>query len=199
MKWSKGLYTSILGLAVMLHGGVSPVAAAPPPPGRSCNLIKNGTFSAGTQYWHVEKAVSMPAGYAHLNGQGTKSNAFLSQTVTIPAGVSPAAVLKFDLRITTADSLVRPFDNLYFWIFDWNAMRTTEMHHYSNLDAPTYSLFTPVTIPMAPYIGHTISIFFEGLEDYSLATSFDLDNVKLVVTVPSGIPDPSNPFPIPCP
>ncbi len=137
-------------------------------------------MSAGV--WCTNTACSGQAahsgvGFAWLDGYGTTHTDVASQTVTIPAGKT-SATLSLYLHIDTRESTTTlQHDKLSVAVK--LGTTTTTLGTFSNLNAASnYSL---KTFDMSAYIGSTVTLIFTGTEDASLATSFVIDDVSLVV------------------
>lgn len=156
-----------------------------PPANCTADVIVNGGFETGSASPWTATATTVdnrswlqPARTgswkAWLNGWGATSTETLAQTVTIPAGCTNAA-LKFYLRITTAETWQYPYDNLYLTAQPSGGTQTT-LKSWSNLNAQGYTL---QTVNLGAYAGTTVTLKFWGYEDYSLQTSFVIDDVTL--------------------
>ena len=176
-------------IASMIDGGEDPGDPGdpgdPPPPTCTGDVIVNGGFETGSATPWVATATTVdnrtwlqPARTgswkAWLNGWGSTSTETLAQTVTIPAGCTDAA-LKFYLRITSAETLANPYDNLYLTVQPAGGSSTT-LASWSNLDKQGYTL---EAVDLGAYAGTTVTLKFWGYEDYSLQTSFVIDDVSL--------------------
>ncbi|MEV0270001.1 S8 family serine peptidase [Hamadaea sp. NPDC050747] len=143
-------------------------------------LLGNGGFESGTSPWTASQYVvgtwaEYPARTgtrnAWLGGRGSAHTDTLSQSVAIPAGCS--ATLKFWLRITTAETESVVYDTLAVTV------GSTTVAGYSNLDAN--SAYAEKTVNLAQFAGQTVTLKFTGIEDWSLQTSFVVDDVTLTV------------------
>lgn len=151
-------------------------------------LIGNGGFETGTAApWSATPAViddrTIEAPHsgswkAWLDGFGYTHTDTLSQQVTIPATCANAS-LEFYLHIDTYETQPVAYDNLVLEAVD-AAGTSTQVASWSNLDAATG--YAPCSFDLTPYIGQTITLEFTGTEDYSLQTSFVIDDVTLDVS-----------------
>ena len=151
----------------------------------SGQLIGNGGFETGTATpWTATSGVVdnrqtiQPARTgswkAWLNGFGYANTETLSQTMTIPASCNVAS-LAFYLHVDSAETQSVAYDTLKLEVVAGSG--TTTLATWSNLDKATgYQLRT---VNLAPYRGGVITLRFTGAEDYSLQTSFTLDDVTL--------------------
>ncbi len=122
----------------------------------------------------VDSSTSEPARSgswkAWLDGYGGSHTDTLSQSVTIPAGCH--ATLKFYLHIDTSETTST-------WAYDQLTVKagSTTLATYSNLNRNTgYALRS---FDLSSLAGQTVTISFSGTEDYSLQTSFVIDDTAL--------------------
>jgi subtilisin family serine protease len=114
---------------------------------------------------------------AWLVGYGFSTYDILQQTVTLPAGCS-SYQLSFWLHIDTAEFDPFPFDQMGVQVIVGST--TTTLAVWSNLDAaPGY---TQRTVNLSAYAGQTILLRFLAIEDWSLQTSFVIDDTALNVS-----------------
>ena len=119
------------------------------------------------------------AWYAWLDGYGTTHTDSLYQDVSIPAGAT-AATLKFFLHIDTAETTTTTaFDTLKVQIRNTSNTVLATLATYSNLNKGTG--YTTRTFDLLAYKGQTIRIYFLGVEDSSLQTSFVIDDTAVNV------------------
>ena len=116
-------------------------------------------------------------GFAWLDGYGVTHSDSLAQTIAIPAGKT-SATLNFYLHIDSKETTkTTAYDKLTVKV--QSGSTTTTLATYSNLNAATgYAL---KSLNLNAYIGKTVTLTFVGAEDYSLATSFVIDDVSLAV------------------
>lgn len=160
----------------------------PVPPVCSGNAIVNGGFETGSATPWVASATTVDnrtwlqaprtgSWKAWLNGWGTTSAESLAQTITIPAGCT-SATLTFWLRVDSAETYAYPYDNLYLTAQPVGGSSTT-IAQWSNVDKG--SAFVQKSINVGAYAGTTVTLKFWGYEDYSLQTSFVIDDVSLAL------------------
>lgn len=168
-------------------GGSDPEPDPDPDPG-NCDAdgaVGNGGFETGAAApWSATSSVvdsrsnlepaRSGSWKAWLNGFGWSNTDTLSQTVAIPAECFDTA-LEFWLRITTAETQDAPNDLLTLQVADSTGSIIAEQQ-WSNRDAQDY---TAVSVPLPDVAGETLTITFSGSEDYSLQTSFVIDDVAL--------------------
>jgi len=117
---------------------------------------------------------------AWLDGYGTTHTDTALQQVTIPAGAT-AATLTFFLHIDSAEtSTTTAFDTLTVQVRNSSGTVLSTLATYSNLNKATG--YQQKSFNLLSFKGQTIQIFFKGVEDSTLQTSFVLDDVNLNVT-----------------
>ena len=117
---------------------------------------------------------------AWLDGYGTTHTDTALQTVTIPSAAT-AATLTFWLHIDSAEtSTSTAFDKLTLQIRNTSGTVLSTLATYSNLNKA--SGYSQKSFNLLSFKGQTIQIFFKGVEDSTLQTSFVLDDVNLNVT-----------------
>jgi hypothetical protein len=154
-------------------------------------LILNGGFENGTNTspWTltagvINNSTSEPAHTgswdAWLDGTGASHTDTAMQQVTIPAGAT-AATLSFWLHVDTAEtSTTSAFDKLTVQVRDSSGKALSTLATFSNLNhAAGYQQHS---YDLTAFRGQIIQIFFSGVEDFELQTSFVLDDVSLQVT-----------------
>ena len=117
---------------------------------------------------------------AWLDGFGTSHTDTVLQQVTIPS-TATAATLTFFLHIDTAEtSTTTAFDTLTVQVLNSSGTVLSTLATYSNLNHATG--YSQKSFNLLSFKGQTIQIFFKGVEDFELQTSFVLDDVNLNVT-----------------
>ncbi|HZS27132.1 MAG TPA: hypothetical protein VFB76_07865 [Candidatus Angelobacter sp.] len=117
---------------------------------------------------------------AWLDGYGTTHTDTVLQTISIPAGAT-AATLTFFLHIDSAEtSTTTAFDTLTVQVRNSSGTVLSTLATYSNLNKA--SGYSQKSFSLTSFKGQTIQIFFKGVEDSTLQTSFVLDDVNLNVT-----------------
>ena len=162
---SGGTTTQILG-----NPGFENGSASPAPWSVTAGVINNSTSEpphAGS--WD-----------AWMDGYGTTHTDTVLQTVTIPAGAT-AATLSFFLHIDSAEtSTTTAFDTLTVQIRNSSGTVLSTLATFSNLNQAAG--YQQKTFNLLSFKGQTIQILFTGTEDFTLQTSFVLDDVNLNVT-----------------
>ncbi|MBV9607850.1 MAG: putative Ig domain-containing protein, partial [Solirubrobacterales bacterium] len=117
---------------------------------------------------------------AWLNGWGQTDTDTLAQAVSIPS-TCKSATLAFWLHIDTAEtSTTTNYDTLKVQILNGSGTVLSTLHTYGNLDHNTG--YAQHSFDLSPYIGKTITLKFIGSEDYTLQTSFVLDDTAINVS-----------------
>lgn len=132
----------------------------------------------------INNSVSEPthngAWDAWMNGYGVSHTDTVLQTVTIPS-TATAATLSFFLHIDSAEtSTTTAFDTLTVQVRNSSGTVLSTLATFSNLNQATG--YQQKTFNLLSFKGQTIQIFFKGVEDSTLQTSFVLDDVNLNVT-----------------
>jgi hypothetical protein len=152
-------------------------------------LLVNPGFETGTAApWVatagvIDNTATQPAHggtwKAWLDGYGTTHTDSIYQTVTIPA-TATSATLTFWLHIDSAETTTTTaFDTLKPQVRNTANTVLATLATYSNLNkAAGYS---QKTFNLNAYIGQTVRIYFLGVEDASLQTSFVIDDTALNV------------------
>jgi hypothetical protein len=151
-------------------------------------LLGNPGFESGNVTWtatsgvitnSTSQAAHSGSWKAWLDGYGTSHTDTLWQQVSIPATAS-AATLTFWLHIDTAETTTTAaYDTLHVQIQNTSGAVLTTLATYSNLNAA--SGYSQKTFNVAAYKGQTIRVYLVGIEDYSLQTSFVVDDFALNV------------------
>lgn len=150
--------------------------------------LQNADFEAGDTGWHASQEVITddPSESAHsgrwkawLAGYGERRRDHVWQEATVPATAASVA-LTFYLRVESEEESSRPVDRLFVRVRDASGALLATLETYSNIDAR--SRYVRRSLSLSPYKGRTIRIAFESSEDEGSATSFLVDNVRIVAT-----------------
>jgi hypothetical protein len=160
---------------------ISPSGGGCPSPGQK---LGNPGFESGNTVWSATSGVIGQWGSsgepthggtwdAWLDGYGTTHTDTVTQSVTIPTGCS--ATLSFYLHIDSSETTTTTaYDKLTV------KAGSTTLATYSNLNkASGYSL---KSFNVSSLAGQTVTISFSGTEDFSLQTSFVVDDTALTVS-----------------
>lgn len=149
-------------------------------------LIVNGGFEGSSIPWvlsgdSVRSTGAFPhTGTGYLIVASTNSQTGTTyQQITIPAGTSPS--LNFWLNVTTSETTTTTvFDRLFIEVRSTSGTLLATLTTFSNLNsgvAGVYSLRGPFSV--ASFAGQTVRIQFRATEDFSLPTSFRVDDVSV--------------------
>ncbi|HEY2295219.1 MAG TPA: sialidase family protein [Thermoanaerobaculia bacterium] len=159
-----GTVSQLLGNPGFENGSASPAPWVP-----TAGVIDNSTGEpAHSGSWK-----------AWLDGYGTTHTDSVYQDVTIPS-TATSATLTFWLHIDTAETTtVTAFDTLKVQIRNTSNTVLSTLFTYSNLDHNTG--FSQKSFDVTSFKGQTIRVYFLGVEDSSLQTSFVIDDTALNV------------------
>ncbi len=147
--------------------------------------LANPGFESGTASWSATSGVIGQWGSsgqpphsgtwdAWLDGYGTTHTDTLSQSVTLPAGCSSYA-LTFWLHIDTSETTTTTaYDKLTVQV------GSTTLATYSNLNRA--SGYSQKSFNLGSFAGQTVTLKFTGTEDFSLQTSFVIDDTAVNVS-----------------
>jgi hypothetical protein len=131
----------------------------------------------------IDNTASQPAHSgtwkAWMNGYGTTHTDTLYQQVTIPS-TATTATLTFFLHIDTAETTTTSaFDTLNVQVRNSSNTVLSTLATYSNLNAAAG--YSQKSFNLISFKGQTIRVYFLGVEDSSLQTSFVVDDTALNV------------------
>jgi hypothetical protein len=119
---------------------------------------------------------------AWLDGHGATTTDSIMQQVSIASNAT-AATLTFWLHIDTAEtSTTTAFDTLTVQVRNTAGTVLSTLATFSNLNHATG--YQQKTFDLTSFKGQTIQIFLQGKEDFTLQTSFVVDDFALNVTTP---------------
>ena len=149
-------------------------------------LVVNGGFESGVSPWTATTGViTSDAGEAAhagtwkawLNGYAAVHTDTLYQQVAIPSTAASASLvfwLKVDSSETTTTTA---YDTLKVQVRSSTGAVLATLATYSNLNKGT--TFLQKTFDLSAYKGQTVQIYFEGVEDSTVQTSFIVDDVSV--------------------
>jgi subtilisin family serine protease len=159
--------------------------APPPPPPPGSELLLNRGFESGNVTWVATSGVitnttqqtpRTGAWYAWLNGYGASHTDTLYQQITVPS-TATTVTLSFWLKISSAETTTTTaFDTLRVQVRNSSNTVLSTLATYSNLNETTG--YTLKTFDLTAFKGQTIRIYFLGVEDSSLQTSFVIDDTS---------------------
>src|SRR5467141_2266756 len=119
---------------------------------------------------------------AWLDGHGSTTTDSIMQQVSIPSNAT-SATLSFWLHIDTAETTTTtPYDNLTVQVRSPSGTVLSTLATFSNLNHAVG--YQQRTFDLTAFKGQTIQIFLQGKEDFTLQTSFVVDDFALNVTTP---------------
>jgi hypothetical protein len=155
----------------------------------SAQLLGNNGFESGSSTWSstsgvitnsTDESARTGSYYAWLAGYGSAHTDSLSQSVTVPAACTTAA-LSFYLHVDTAEtSTSTAYDTLKVQVLNSSGTVLSTLATYSNLNAA--SGYTQRSFSLAAYAGQTVTLKFTGTEGSTLQTSFVIDDTALNVS-----------------
>jgi len=161
------------------------LTGAPPPPPPGSELLLNKGFESGGVNWVATAGVitnstgqtpRTGAWYAWLDGYGVSHTDTLYQQITVPS-TATTVTLSFWIKITTAETTTTTaFDTLRVQIRNSSNTVLSTLATYSNLNKTTG--YVQKTFDVTAFKGQTIRIYFLGVEDSSLQTSFVIDDTS---------------------
>ncbi len=160
--------------------------ATPTPPGGS-QLISNGGFEntylpwagsgSGVYYTSYGNYPHGGLGYIYLGSENYASGA-IYQNVSIPSNAS--GTLRFWLSVSSDESTsYYQYDRMYVEVRTTGGSLLGTLATYSNLNRGTAGVYSQKTLNMSAYRGQTVRIQFRATTDYSLPTTFRVDDVSL--------------------
>ena len=107
-------------------------------------------------------------------GASREDTAYLSPGIS---STVTSATLSFWLKISTSETTtITPYDTLKVQVRNTAGTVLATLGTYSNLNAGAYS---QKSFSLTAYKGQTVRVYFLGVEDSSLATSFFVDDTSL--------------------
>ncbi|HTG17935.1 MAG TPA: hypothetical protein VK747_21995, partial [Blastocatellia bacterium] len=152
----------------------------------STELIVNGGFEGSGTPWVLSgNAVRSTGAFPHTGtgylivASANSQTGAAYQQITVPAGSTPN--LNFWLNITTSEvTTTMVFDRLFIEVRSTSGTLLATLATFSNLNSGTagvYVLRGPFSV--ASFAGQTIRVQFRATEDFSLPTSFRVDDVSV--------------------
>lgn len=162
---------------------------------QSFELVRNGDFTLGTNYWETAgnfyadnrfTGHNSPGGYAYLSNLNGSSGAGLYgeivQYISVPANAASTR-LSYWYRISTSDSSSTTNDVMTLQILDQAGTFTT-LDTLSNVDA--FGSYRERSHSLSQFAGQTILVAFAASTlGNTLPTTFRLDDVSVISEVQS--------------
>src|SRR4029450_1645216 len=166
------------------RGPASARSAASPPPPPGNELVVNGGFEgsaspwtlSGNAYWSTGAYPHSGTGYSILGAYNNASGSEY-QTVSIPSTAS--ATYTFWLNITSSESGPTIYDLLFIEVRSTSGTLLGTLATYSNADETTPGNYSQKSFGLASWIGQTVRLQLRATTDFSLPTSFRIDDVSL--------------------
>lgn len=160
----------------------APPPPPPPPPPPGTEKIVNGGFESGTTPW----AQTSTGGYqlitttrphagsysAWLGGYNSGTDT-ISQTVQVPSNGS----LRYWWYMTTSESGSTPYDYFRVRLYSTGGSLLATLRTFTN--ASGAGLWRQDTLAVGGYAGQTVRVEFSATTDFSLPSSFFVDDVSL--------------------
>jgi len=164
----------------------NPTPTPTPTPGGG-ELLTNGGFESTYLPWggsgysvYYTSNGNYPhggSGYIYL-GVDNSSTGSLYQQVTIPSSASGA--LTFWLNVSSSEGTTsQQYDKMYVEVRRTNGTLLGTLATYSNLNKGTAGVYSLKSLNMSAYRGQTVRLQFRAVTDYSLSTTFRIDDVSL--------------------
>ena len=161
-------------------------------PGTTAQLLGNAGFETGTGAPWVESSSTgyeiVSTNHPHTGSysawlcgynNGTDS---LYQTVALPSSTTKV-VLSYWLSISTKETSSTAYDYFYVRLRTSTGTTIATVQTRSNVNAAGWTQFTfDVTSTLSSYRGQQVQVSFLGTNDYTLPTSFYVDDVAFTVT-----------------
>ena len=164
----------------------TPTPTATPTPTPSTELIVNGALEASISPWILSGSGAFYTNNGNYPHGGTGYMYFgvnnnvtgqVYQTVTIPA--SATANLTFWFNCSSSEGITTAYDFLYLEVRNTSGTLLQTVATYSNRNKTTPGNYSQKSFSLAAYRGQTIRLQFRCTTDFSLSTTFRIDDVSL--------------------
>ncbi len=165
----------------------TPTPNPTPTPTPGGNLLINGEFEgsaspwigSGSGYFYVSNGNYPYAGTGYIYfGVNNSVTGQAYQTVSIPSSAS--GTLSFRLNVNSNETTTSSqYDRLFVEVRNTSGTLLATLGTYSNLNKAAAGVYTLRTHSLSAYRGQTVRIQFRVSNDYSLPTTFRVDNVTL--------------------
>src|SRR5262245_1982234 len=156
------------------------------PTGTPSQLIVNGGFEGSVSPWVMSGSGafytsngSYPhggTGYVYF-GVNNNVSGQTYQTVTIPTTATGNLAVWFDC--SSQEGITTAYDFLYVEVRNTSGALLQTLATYSNKNKTTAGNYSQKSFSLAPYRGQTIRLQFRCTTDFSLSTTFRIDDVSL--------------------
>jgi hypothetical protein len=131
---------------------------------------------SGNAYWSTGAYPHSGTGYSIL---GAYNNASGSEYQTVSIPTTHAANYTFWLNVTTSESGPTVYDRLYVEVRSTSGALLATLATYSNVNATTIGSYSQRSFSLASWRGQTVRVQFRATTDFTLPTSFRIDDVSL--------------------
>ena len=131
---------------------------------------------SGNAYWSTGGYDHSGTGYSILGAYNNASGSE-HQTVSIPSNA--AANLTFWLNITTSEACCTPYDYIYAEVRNTSGALLGTVGTWNNSHSGPIGVYTQRSASLAAWRGQTVRVHFRATTDFSLPTSFRIDDVSL--------------------
>jgi hypothetical protein len=131
---------------------------------------------SGNAYWSTGAYPHSGTGYSILGAYNNASGSDY-QTVSIPSNAP--ANYTFWLNITSSESGPTIYDRLFIEVRSTSGALLGTLATYSNADETTPGNYSQKSFSLASWPGQTVRLQFRATTDFSLPTSFRIDDVSL--------------------
>ena len=171
---------NVLLYSGFLNGGTPPPPEPPPPAGP----LANGGFESGATSWTQSPsgiiASSSTTGNKVRSGAWSawfggynNANETLSQTVTVPSN----GTLRYYWQMTSSEGTGTAYDWMYVRVRNTAGALLATLRSRSN--TAVRNVWSLDTLSLASYAGQSVRLEFQATTDYSLVSSFYVDDVTL--------------------
>jgi hypothetical protein len=161
----------------------TPTATPTPTPGE---LLVNGALEGSISPWVLSGAGAFytnngnyphgGTGYMYF-GVNNNVSGQVYQTVTIPS--TAPANLTFWFNCSSSESATTAYDYMYVEVRNTSGILLQTVATYSNKDKTTAGSYSLKSSSLAAYKGQTVRLQFRSTTDYSITTTFRVDDVSL--------------------
>ena len=131
---------------------------------------------SGNAYWSTGGYPHSGTGYSILGAYNNASGSEY-QTVSIPS--SHPANYTFWLNVTSSESGPTVYDRLFVEVRSTSGALLGTLATYSNANETTPGNYSQRSFSLASWRGQTVRVQFRATTDFSLPTSFRIDDVSL--------------------
>ena len=147
-------------------------------------LIVNGGFEgsaspwalSGSAFWSTGAYPHSGTGYSIL-GAGNNASGSEYQTVSIPS--TAAGTYTFWLNITTSEACCTAYDFMYAEVRSTSGALLSTLGTWTNANSGAAGVYSQKSFSLAAWRGQTVRVQFRATTDFSLPTSFRIDDVSL--------------------